>query len=256
MNTFTWVFGVIELGNLTDSIFVLCLDVSDSFFHVNMLPSSCLVFKEGSFWYNYIIYYNILKNPLPKVYTSLKFVSSLGECKSSFWHSLNSKSTSWESWNLFRQGQSKASLPEIKANSRFALLVLHSSIHLADKVPLGLDKVKGSVPLLPGEQHWAGVVWTHLAPVHHHHNRGCGTVHSSQISHWANGILVFKIDLNQLNYFPIGWSLFLKIDLNLMDIKSCVLFTELGRIVVESMVFYIGKSTPQPTHFGGKTMAC
>ena len=42
MNTFTWVFGVIELGNLTDSIFVLCLDVSDSFFHVNMLLSSCL----------------------------------------------------------------------------------------------------------------------------------------------------------------------------------------------------------------------
>ena len=54
----------------------------------------------------------------------------------------------------------------------------------------------------------------------------------------------------------IGWSLFLKIDLNLMDIKSCVLFTELGRIVVESMVFYIGKSTPRSTHFGGKTMAC
>ena len=54
----------------------------------------------------------------------------------------------------------------------------------------------------------------------------------------------------------LEWSLFLKIDLNLMDIKSCVLFTELGRIVVESMVFYIGKSTPRPTHFGGKTMAC
>ena len=40
-----------------------------------------------------------------------------------------------------------------------------------------------------------------------------------------------------------------------MDIELCVLSTELGRIVVESMVLYIGKSTPQPTHFGGKTMA-
>ena len=39
-----------------------------------------------------------------------------------------------------------------------------------------------------------------------------------------------------------------------MDIKSCVLFTELGRIVVESLVFYIGKSTPRHTHLGGKKM--
>ena len=46
----------------------------------------------------------------------------------------------------------------------------------------------------------------------------------------------------------IGWSLFLKSDLNLMGIKSCALFTELERIVVESLVFYIGKSTPQPNH--------
>ena len=52
----------------------------------------------------------------------------------------------------------------------------------------------------------------------------------------------------------LGWSLFLKIDLNFMDIKSCVLFTELGRIVVKSLVFYITKSTPRPTHLGGKTM--
>ena len=32
--------------------------------------------------------------------------------------------------------------------------------------------------------------------------------------------------------FPLGCSLFEKNDLNLTDIKSCVLFTELGRIVV------------------------
>ena len=62
--------------------------------------------------------------------------------------------------------------------------------------------------------------------------------------------------LKMWQVLEVGWSLFLKIDLNFMDIKSCVLFTELGRIVVESMVFYIGKSTPRPTHFGGKTMAC
>ena len=54
--------------------------------------------------------------------------------------------------------------------------------------------------------------------------------------------------------YPLGWSLFLKVDLNFMDIKSCVLFTELGRIVVESLIFYIDKSTPRPTHIGGKTM--
>ena len=51
----------------------------------------------------------------------------------------------------------------------------------------------------------------------------------------------------------LGWSLFLKSDLNFMDIKYCALFTELGRIV-ESLVFYMGKSTPRPTHLGGKTM--
>ena len=54
--------------------------------------------------------------------------------------------------------------------------------------------------------------------------------------------------------YTVGWSLFLKIDINFMDIKSCVLFTELGRIVVKSLVFYITKSTPRPTHLGGKTM--
>ena len=68
--------------------------------------------------------------------------------------------------------------------------------------------------------------------------------------------IFIKICAVHLSVCPLGWSLFLKIDLNLMDIKSCVLFTELGRIVVESMVFYIGKSTPRSTHFGGKTMAC
>ena len=39
-----------------------------------------------------------------------------------------------------------------------------------------------------------------------------------------------------------------------MDKKSCVLFTELEGIVVKSLVFYITKSTPRPTHLGGKTM--
>ena len=39
-----------------------------------------------------------------------------------------------------------------------------------------------------------------------------------------------------------------------MGIKSCALFTELGRTVVKSLVFHIGKSTPRPTHLGGKTM--
>ena len=52
----------------------------------------------------------------------------------------------------------------------------------------------------------------------------------------------------------VWWSLFLKIDLNFMDIKSCVLFTKLGRIVVKSLAFYITKSTPRPTQLGGKTM--
>ena len=37
-----------------------------------------------------------------------------------------------------------------------------------------------------------------------------------------------------------------------MDIKSCELFTELGGLVVESLVFYIGKNTPQPTYLRGK----
>ena len=60
--------------------------------------------------------------------------------------------------------------------------------------------------------------------------------------------------LKMWQVLEVGWSLFLKIDLNFMDIKSCVLFTELGRIVVKSLVFYITKSTPRPTHLGGKTM--
>ena len=89
MNTFTWVFGVIELGNLTDSIFVLCLDVSDSFFHVNMFPSSCLVVERVELELDNLNTYSI-----PEVYSSLKFISSLGECKSAFRNSLNSKSTS------------------------------------------------------------------------------------------------------------------------------------------------------------------
>ena len=52
----------------------------------------------------------------------------------------------------------------------------------------------------------------------------------------------------------LGWCLFYKSDIDFMGIKSCALFTELGRIVVKSLVFYIGKSTPRPTHLGGKTM--
>ena len=41
-----------------------------------------------------------------------------------------------------------------------------------------------------------------------------------------------------------------------MDIKSCALLTKLGRIAVESQVFYICKSTPQliPPFLGGNTM--
>ena len=50
----------------------------------------------------------------------------------------------------------------------------------------------------------------------------------------------------------LGCSLFLKSDLNFMDIKSCALFTELGRLVVESLVFYIGIYTPRPTYLRGK----
>ena len=52
--------------------------------------------------------------------------------------------------------------------------------------------------------------------------------------------------------YTLGCSLFLKSDLNFMDIKSCALFTELGRLVVESLVFYIGIYTPRPTYYRGK----
>ena len=37
-----------------------------------------------------------------------------------------------------------------------------------------------------------------------------------------------------------------------MDIKSCALFTELGRLMVESLVFYMGIYTPQHTNLRGK----
>ena len=37
-----------------------------------------------------------------------------------------------------------------------------------------------------------------------------------------------------------------------MGIKPCVLFTELGGLVVESLVFYIDINTPRPTYFRGK----
>ena len=38
-----------------------------------------------------------------------------------------------------------------------------------------------------------------------------------------------------------------------MDIKPCVLFTELvGGLVVESLIFYIDINTPRPTYFRGK----
>ena len=50
----------------------------------------------------------------------------------------------------------------------------------------------------------------------------------------------------------LGCCLFLKSDLNCMDIKPCVLFTELGGLVVESLVFYIDINTPRPTYFRGK----
>ena len=52
----------------------------------------------------------------------------------------------------------------------------------------------------------------------------------------------------------VGCCLFLKSELNFMGMKSCVLFTELGRTVVESVVFYMGKSTPRHTHSRGKMM--
>ena len=50
----------------------------------------------------------------------------------------------------------------------------------------------------------------------------------------------------------VGCSLFPKSDLNSMGIKPCVLFTELGGLVVESLVFYIDINTPRPTYFRGK----
>ena len=53
---------------------------------------------------------------------------------------------------------------------------------------------------------------------------------------------------------PLGCCLFLKSEINFMGMKSCVLFTELGRTVVESVVFYMGKSTPRHTHSRGKMM--
>ena len=37
-----------------------------------------------------------------------------------------------------------------------------------------------------------------------------------------------------------------------MGIKPCVLFTELGGSVVESLVFYLDINTPRPTYFRGK----
>ena len=57
---------------------------------------------------------------------------------------------------------------------------------------------------------------------------------------------------HRLPHYTLGCSLFLKSDLNFMDIKSCELFTELGGLVVESLVFYIGKNTPRPTYLRGK----
>ena len=54
-------------------------------------------------------------------------------------------------------------------------------------------------------------------------------------------------------YLPIFDDvLFPKSDLNSMGIKPCVLFTELGGLVEESLVFYIDINTPRPTYFRGK----
>ena len=47
--------------------------------------------------------------------------------------------------------------------------------------------------------------------------------------------------------YLVGCSLFIKSDIIFMGIKSCALFTELGGLVVESLVFYIGINTPRPT---------
>ena len=58
--------------------------------------------------------------------------------------------------------------------------------------------------------------------------------------------------MTQPRSWTLGCSLFLKSDLNFMDIKSWALFTELGGLVVDSWVFNIGNNTPRPTHFGGK----
>ena len=68
------------------------------------------------------------------------------------------------------------------------------------------------------------------------------------MGHWRCGHWTLKGFGCSVVTVVVGWSLFLKSDLNLMGIKSCALFTELERIVVESLVFFIGKSIPQPNH--------
>lgn len=44
-------------------------------------------------------------------------------------------------------------LSQLKAIFKFSLLVLHTSLHLANKIPFGSDEVKAGVFLLPGDQH-------------------------------------------------------------------------------------------------------
>ena len=56
------------------------------------------------------------------------------------------------------------------------------------------------------------------------------------------------------NVLLLGCSLYLKSGLNFKGIKSWLLFTELGRIVVESLFFYLGNNGPRPTHLRGKAM--
>ena len=76
---------------------------------------------------------------------------------------------------------------------------------------------------------------------------------------WCVSESTLLLSRNQENHFiypfdpwTLGCSLFLKSDINCMDIKPCVLFTELGGLVVESLVFYIDINTPRPTYFRGK----
>ena len=50
--------------------------------------------------------------------------------------------------------------------------------------------------------------------------------------------MISTIDKKLNSTLALGCSLFPKSDLNCMGIKPCVLFTELGGLVVESLVFY------------------